>query len=254
MRAEHGCDSYSRWDDFDAIEYVERNYGNGISPADRQIIEFVISEMEGLGVGRTSLLTVADVGSGPNLYPALIASSYLADGGVIDLIDAAPLNRTYMRRLLDGRDERGLELWQEYEEYIRSLGVAADFHRVVELSNVIRGDIHAIASNSYDAALSFFVGESIGDSLMDFRKATESLIGSVKRGGIFVAAHIIGSDGYYAGTGTRFPATNLTIEQVRDTYDRYGSCRYHVVAAGDDVVARKGRLGMMVAVGRKVAG
>ncbi|MCU1643812.1 MAG: hypothetical protein JWN03_4087 [Nocardia sp.] len=42
---EYERETYSRWDDLDATEYVERNCGREILSEDRQILEFAIAAL-----------------------------------------------------------------------------------------------------------------------------------------------------------------------------------------------------------------
>ncbi|MFE3261001.1 hypothetical protein ACFXPS_38555 [Nocardia sp. NPDC059091] len=248
---EYQRDGYSHWDDFDAKEYVERNYGREILSEDRQIIEFVMSALKELDIEPGSKHSVADVCAGPNLYPALMLSPFISSKGTLELIDIAPGNLNYLRQVLTGHDSELLSTWRRFEDYIRSLGQSADLQKILNTSLVKSGSIYELESNSYDAVLSFFGADSITDEEGQFDKATASLMSSVRPNGLFIVAHMIGSRGYFAGEDTFFPAINFNMEQIRQKYDEYGSCMYRLVGRGDQVQARKGYKGMAVVVGRK---
>jgi hypothetical protein len=86
-------ESFTPWGEFDSIEYVSRSYDQTILPEDREIIRAVITSLQRLGVAPGSLERVADVGSGPNFYPAMILAGLLKPGGSIELIEYAQPNR-----------------------------------------------------------------------------------------------------------------------------------------------------------------
>ncbi|MFE6862283.1 hypothetical protein [Nocardia sp. NPDC057668] len=247
----HLPDVKSDWDEFDAEEYVERNYGRKILSEDREIIDFVINTLQEMNIKPGSMQSVADVGSGPNLYPALMVSPFIANDGRLELIDVAAPNLEYLRRILDSHDDEQQAKWRLFEEHIRSLGVPADLQKVKFLSSVRRGSIYELQPNRYDTVLSFFVSESITDDESEFEDSVASLMGSVKANGLFIVAHMLGSRGYFAGERTFFPAISLSMEQIQENYDKYGLCHYRRIGRDGPVLIRKGYEGMAVVVGRK---
>ncbi|WP_169813154.1 hypothetical protein [Nocardia jejuensis] len=248
---EHQEDVHSDWDDFDAEEYVARNYGRSLLAEDRQIIEFVISALQEMTIEPVSTKIVADIGVGPNLYPALLASPLIPHDGTIELIDIAERNLAYLRAVIEGENNDHSAVWEGFEEYIRSLGYPADLGTVRRSASVRKGNIYELEPNRYDMVMSFFVGESITDRVSEFDRATTTLMASVKPNGLFVIAHMIGSRGYFAGSDTFFPAVGLTMDQIRQKYEEYGECRYRMIPRGGNVSARKGYKGMAVVVGQK---
>ncbi|MEV6280173.1 hypothetical protein [Nocardia sp. NPDC051832] len=248
---QHRPEIFNDWDDFDAEEYVERNYGRGVLSEDRQIIEFVTSALREMEIDIDSQCTVADIGSGPNLYPSLLISPYISEDGSLELVDIAAQNLDHLQCVLDGIDDHRLSKWKRFEKYIHSLGVPADLQKVRRLSTIKKGSIYELEPTRYDAVLSFFVGDSITDKETQFDFATTSLMNSLKPSGLFIVAHMIGSTGYFAGEQTFFPAVSLTMEQIQRKYNQYGSCTYRAVVRGDHEQARSGYKGMAVVVGRK---
>ncbi len=248
---EHQEVEYSDWQLFDAEEYVERNYGHAILPEDRQIIEFVVGSLEALKIEPKSLQNVADIGVGPNLYPALLLSPYIADRGSLELIDYAQSNLDYLTRVLRGGDLEDLDIWLKFEQYIKELGLLADIRTVEQLGKPKKGNIFELPKNHYEAVLSFFVSDSITDDDSTFVKATASLMNSLKPNGLFIIAHMVGSHGYFAGERTFFPAVDLTIEEIESEYSKYGTFQSYLVTHENQQAVRKGYKGMAVVVGKR---
>ncbi|MEU7769556.1 hypothetical protein AB0B25_31405 [Nocardia sp. NPDC049190] len=249
----HQEENYSDFDDFDAHEYVERNYGCKIRSEDRQIIEFVTSVLSDMGIAPDSLQRVADVGVGPNLYPAMLISSLISNGGRLELIDIGAKNLDYLEQVLNRTDAEQLRTWKIYEDHIRELGLPAGLKKLSIVSSTTMGSIYELEPNRYDAVLSFFVADSITDMLSEFVEATDSLMNSLQPDGLFVVAHMVGSHGYSAGHRTFFPAVNLTLEKIEEIYTRYGSFRIRMATCGSGEAVREGYDGMVVIVGKKFA-
>lgn len=249
---EHQEDGYSHWEEFDALEYVTRNYGQGIAAEDREIVEFLATALRSTDFAPERKSRVADVGAGPNLYPALLLSPYLADNGILELIDIATPNLEYLQSMKDGVDEEQLAIWKEFEAFINELGVGADLSKVQRLSIVKKGSIFELEPERYDAVLSFFVGDSITDNEEKFDMAIASLMASVKPSGHFIVTHMMGSHGYFAGERTYFPGVALSIDQIVPKYNAYGRCTYHTVRRTENGKSRRGYEGMTVIIGKKL--
>jgi hypothetical protein len=211
---------YDDWGAFDNQEYAERNYGVML-PEDRKIIRSAVRSLQQLGIQPGSLQRVADVGSGPNLYPAMIASPYVAEGATLDLLEFSP-NRTYLADVIAGTiDADKAALWRKYEKLMIEFG--GDLYEGCEneakrKSKVQFGDIFSLPEAEYDLITSYFVAESVVDSEMPFREAIHSLARALKADGMMLVAHVVGSEGYHAGVGTHFPAVNLSVEQIKKAY------------------------------------
>ena len=252
---------YTPWDKFDPLEYTKRNYENML-PEDKIIIKSVIQAMKKYGIKEGQFENVADIGAGPNLYPSMLLAPYVKDKGKISLIEYAVSNREYLEKIL-GDDPQGEYLehqqnWIKYGETIESMSDAkyeGIFEEVKNKVEIKAGSIYDLPREEYSAVSSFFCAESITDKPEEFKKALDSLIDSLKPGGIFIVAHMVGSEGYYAGEGTKFPAINLTEEDLNRSYGSMESIAdFHLerAEAGEgEKKAREGYHGMAVVIGRK---
>ena len=84
-----------------------------------------------------------------------------------------------------------------------------------------------------------------------FNEALENLIASLKPNGHFVTAHMIGSNGYFAGERTSFPAVNVDIEQIENIYHKHANFETYFVNHKHHAGVRKGYTGMSLFMGQK---
>jgi hypothetical protein len=63
---------------------------------------------------------------------------------------------------------------------------------------------------------------------------------------------MVKSKGYYAGKGTKFPAVNLSIEEIEDAYRKIARVKIFLVGHKGVKPARKGYAGMALVVGKKI--
>lgn len=251
-------DSFSGWNQFDPYEYNYRNYGKRILDEDYGIIEFVIKELKDTIPKNAKFKNVADVGAGPNIYPAMLIAPYIDDNGSLALLEYSNANRTYIQNLLGSNlDDQHMKIWNKFEDLMIDLGGESYkncLKAVLKQAKVEYGDIFDLPKNKFDCITSYFVAESITTSVLQFRKAMQSLASALKKNGILIIAHMVGSEGYYAGESTHFPAVNLTIKDIEEAY-RDAELKFEIKAVGDDMPAkfkaREGYKGMVVVVARK---
>lgn len=248
---------YNEWSDFDPYEYTERNYLNNgeILPDDKLIIRHAIKTLKQLGIKPGSLKRVADVGTGPNLYPAMILSPFVAPNAEIELLEFAT-QRSYLAKLLnETHDQKHAIIWRKFEEFMIEVGgeIYEESEKKVKKQAIIQyGNIFDLLENTYDFISSYFVAESIVDSQMPFREAIQSLGKAIKHDGILMIAHVVGSDGWYAGKGTHFPAINLTAEQIKQVYLDVDLDIISTIAVSHDIQSfREGYHGIMLVIAQK---
>lgn len=243
------------WDLFESTAYLSQNYGGGILPEDLQIMRFVVAELHGLGLAPESLHTTADIGAGPNLYPGLLLAPYVAAGGVLELIDRSAANLRYLRDAVAGADEAGngeaAAVWPEFERCLRELGHRTSIRKLRDVATVEPGSIFELPAGRYDAVMSFFVAESITDDAAVFAAALDSLLRSLKPGGLFITAHMVGSTGYAVQSGTAYPACDLSMPEFEKSYQPYGTFRSMLTAPGPEQAVRPGYQGMAAFVGTR---
>jgi hypothetical protein len=262
-------DTFTAWNDFDPIEYVTRNYGK-ILPEDRIIIQTVITCFKRLSLRETK--RVADVGTGPNFYPAMLLAS-LIRGGSIDLIEFSQPNRAFMNTLLNdssgiyhNKNKRGRsqsvdtrEPWQKFDTLIAKMGGQIAFQQTFTkaraVARSIPGDIYTLPESTYDFVSSYFVAESITDEKAECIQAIRSLIRAVRPEGGFMIALMVGSKGWPAGEATHFPAVDLSLAEIEEIFSATPHLAdVQVVPANDEhEKARKGYHGMAIVVGKRTA-
>ncbi|MDX1765821.1 MAG: hypothetical protein R3313_02615 [Candidatus Saccharimonadales bacterium] len=254
-----GLDAYDEWEKFDPYEYVKRNYGEAILPEDSSIIETVIRSLERSGVPAGSLEHVAEIGSGPNLYPLMLVTPYMKPGARAELLEFTKANRDYLQKVVDGEMEgEHAEYWHKFADLMQKIGgglYSRAEERAKDAADIKPGSIFELEKNKYDLISSYFVAESIVDTQRPFREAIESMSQALKSGGIMVVAHMVGSEGYHAGEGTHFPAVSLSIKDLEETYKDAG-LEFELSSAGGEEItekAREGYHGMAVVVARKLA-
>jgi len=214
---------YNDWSEFDSYEYVERNYDNNgeILQEDKALISHVIKSLKQIGIAPKSLERVADVGTGPNLYPVMLLSPYVKAGSKIDALEFSP-NRAYLAKVIGGTIEpKHASIWHKFEQYMVEVGGELYLgceDAAKKQAKIQYGDIFDLPKNEYDLISSYFVAESIVDSQLPFREAIKSLGNALKENGILIVAHMVGSEGWLAGEGTHFPAVNLSVEQIKAAY------------------------------------
>ena len=240
------------WDGFDSLAYVYQNYGRRILREDAQIMRFVVDELRDLGLAPDSLRTVADIGAGPNLYPALLLAPYIAVDGSLELVEHSAANLDYLRAALDGMDGEKSATWSKFERHLRLLGHRTSIQKVRDVAAVKAGSIFDLPTDHYDAVMCFFVAESITRDPEVFATALDSLMRSLKPGGLFVTAHMVGSTGYKADLeAAEYPACKLSMSDFEKSYTPYGTFRSILTHHSPEQALRPGYDGMTALVGRR---
>lgn len=238
------------WDGFDSLAYVNQNYGRGILPEDLRIMRFAVDELLAMAIPRDSLRLTADIGAGPNLYPSLLLAPYIAPGGSLELVDRSAANLRYLR---DAMTNGTPAVWQEFENSLRHLGHDTSISKLRDVATVQSGSIFDLPTDRYDAVMCFFVAESITADRDEFATAVDGLMCSLKPGGVFVTAHMVGSQGYDAGPETHYPACDLSMPEIEKAYQSHGTYRILLTTHDHEQAARPGYHGMAALVGRREA-
>jgi SAM-dependent methyltransferase len=252
-------ESFTSWEEFDPLEYAKRNY-ESMLPEDRIIIESVIRAIKKDGIKEDQFENAADVGTGPNLYPSMLLSPFVK--GKISLIEFSNSNRQYLEKVL-GENPRGvyLEHKNNWKKYSKTIEIISDgnfqdsFNKIKNKVEILEGSINNLPHSKFSAVSSFFCAESITDKPEDFLNAIRSLIDSIKPGGFFMFAHMVGSEGYYAGEGTKFPAVNFSEDDLIEAYQSINIISdFHLQRAEtkkEGKKAREGYHGMALIIGHK---
>jgi len=237
------------WNGFDTAVYYAHNYLN-LRDDDRQIIEQVgdhfvdvLDDLQGLrGI---------DVGTGPNLYPALTMLPFCAE---VTLFEHAKTN-------LDWLDEQKVNNWPSWDdawgECWKVLSDRPVYQRFDNPRNKLRerayvepGNVYELSpAKPYDIGTMFFVAESITERESEFRSAVDHFLDALVPGAPFAIAFMEHSAGYHVADH-QYPATDIDDRTVR------GSLRKRVtkvdirrIETGDKPL-RDGYTGMLLALGR----
>ncbi|AVV42699.1 hypothetical protein C6376_15980 [Streptomyces sp. P3] len=238
------------WDSFDSEAYAASNYGDRIHAEDEQIIRFVVTELKKLRIPFGHMRHAADIGAGPNLYPGLLLTPYMSPGGTLELVDRSAANLRHLRKAMD--DAYGSAAsWTKFEDLLLRLGHRTSLQRLRDIARVKEGSIFELPTGRYDAVLCFFVAESITTDREVFAAGLDSLMKSLKPGGLFITAHMVGSTGYRTGTGNSFPACHLTMPDIERHYRPYGEFRSIFASHGVWDAIRPGYQGMTALIGRR---
>jgi hypothetical protein len=230
------------WDEFDSAWYVKHNY-KSLRTDDRRIIQLMV-DFFASARGRRRL--GVDVGSGPNLYPALAMLPWCRE---ITMIERAATNVGWLRSAVGNYASSWDPFWrtmvERRPEAYRRINPRAALGRK---TTVIEGDIFKLPADQYDVGTMFFVAESITGDKREFERATLGFIRSLRWRAPFAAAFMKNSLSYPVGA-QRYPAVAVNENSVREFLARvaYG-LEIHFVT---DVVnpLHEGYEGMILATG-----
>lgn len=207
------------WNAFDSEAYCEHNYQK-FRPHNAGI---VASIAEYLKDEANKFSTCADIGTGSNLYPSLALVPWARR---IDLYDPSTAIRAWLENELQSDGERWNPYWQVlYGSAPSKYKKRLDWAKFKKLANIIEGGINNLPERKYDIATMFFVAESVTSVHAEFEQLTIKSVASVRPGGKFLSAFMLGSTGYPVGD-VRYPAVKLTEDSLdflrsllSDTYD-----------------------------------
>lgn len=236
------------WDIFDSAAYVTQNYRSEIQSEDVQVIRFVVAELRRLQVPLGTLRLVADIGAGPNLYPGLLLTPFVRPGGTLEFIDRSAANLRYLCDTIEGRSA-DIGVWRKFEHFLRESGHHTSLRKLQDIAVINSGDILDLPVSRYEAITCFFVAESITSDRDVFAANLDSLMRSLKPGGLFVTAHMVGSRGYEAGPS--YPSCDLTMPEIENAYEPYGIFRSALTSHSPGQAVRPGYAGMAALVGRR---
>jgi hypothetical protein len=242
----------ARWDKFTSDDYWSRNYRK-ILPEDQEIIglvgRFFVRVLAGRRVRRS-----IDVGSGANLYPALLMLPWTER---IQLTDHAPTNVQWLADQVAG-DEQPWR-WQPFWEQLRDLEgyrqIDEPRARLREACadpagrpRVERLSVFDLPEARWQLGTMFFVAESITEDPAEFEEAVRCFIRALEPGAPFGAAFMAESVGYPVGA-TQFPALPIKADNVTECLTRLPTRDLSVELTQTDHRVRPGYERMIIATG-----
>jgi hypothetical protein len=244
------------WNRFSPEDYWQRNYYK-LQAEDREIIrlvsQFFITAFADRA-DRAGTRRGIDVGSGTNIYPALLMLPWTDQ---ILLTDFSDSNVEWLRRQL--ADESGGWTWWHFwhelqgkEGYVQIGEPRKQLREACQsetgYAGIERGSVFELPTARWDLGTMFFVAESITEDPDEFRAALASFTGALKPGAPFAAAFMAGSHGYPVA-GTHFPALPIATDDVRRYFTQLGASDLSVELLRTKHRVRDGYEGMIVATG-----
>lgn len=241
------------WNTFSSQHYWQQNYYE-LLPEDEEIIRRVSQFFTAAFRGRPCTGRGIDVGSGTNLYPALLMLPWTEQ---ILLTDYAVSNVHWLRSQLadDGDGWTWQPFWDELQEAERyneidnprkHLQVACQDEP--GFAGVEEGSVFGLPEARWDLGTMFFVAESITQDAGEFDAALACFVRALKPGAPFAAAFMAGSCGYRVA-GTKFPALPIDTDDVRRRFSELGVGDLSVELLLTEHRVRDGYEGMIVATG-----
>jgi hypothetical protein len=247
MRELHVGNADFDWDTFDPECYFAHNYGT-LRGDDKQVITAAATFFQRAAsvLPRTGALEAIDVGSGGNLYPALMMLPF-ADR--ITLVEWAAGNREWLQAQL----AHPATVWRDF--WSHAAHGHADYQAVqdpLELlrrrAEVVAGSVFALPRDRYDVGTMFFFADLITTRHDEFTRATRAFVTSLKPGAPFAAAFMVNSSGYQVGN-VRFPSCAVTAPDIKCALDPVARNVTTTTVNSKDL--RDGYGGMMVYTGHR---
>lgn len=241
------------WNAFSSHDRWRRNYGD-LHAEDQEIIRRVSDFLACAFAERPPAERAIDVGSGTNLYPALLMLPWTER---ILLADYSQSNVSWLKdQLADDtdpwawrpfwseiREAKGYSYVDRPRERLREACASEPGHAGVEQLSVFD-----LPKARWDLGTMFFVAESITEDPVEFRAAVAAFVGALTPGAPFAAAFMAGSNGYPVN-GTRFPALPIKPDDVRQELTELGVPEPSVDLLDTSQRVRDGYAGMIIATG-----
>jgi len=242
-----------QWNTFSPEDYWERNYLK-LQAEDQEIIRRVSQFFVAACSGRPRARRGIDVGSGTNLYPALLTLPWTDQ---LLLTDFSASNVRWLRReLADDSfawrwqpfwDElHGVERYAEIDDPRKHLQVAC--HSEPGYAGIEPLSVFGLPKARWDLGTMFFVAESITEDPEEFGAAIVGFAEALKPGAPFAAAFMAGSEGYEVAD-TNFPALPITTDDVQRNFIGLGVGDLSVELLQTKHRVRHGYQAMIVATG-----
>jgi NNMT/PNMT/TEMT family len=244
-----GRNEQYEWDEFDPVDYVKRNYAVLREP-DRRIIREVRNYFSAVADPYSAPGTRGiDVGSGPNLYPAMCMLPFV---GEVTLSDHAESNVRWLEQEVWSYSAIWDPFWHELAESRPYAAIRDARAQLWYKAKVAKGDLFKLPRARWDIGTMFFVAESISGERFEFIRATHRFVRALKPGRPFAAAFMAGSKGYEVG-GNPYPAVEVQEADVRECLkDVAHEVDIHAwpVDSGNHEPLREGYSGMILALGK----
>jgi hypothetical protein len=241
------------WDAFSSQEYWRINYAE-LHPEDQEIVHRVSRFFHKAFNNRGRAQSAIDVGSGTNIYPALMMLPWTEK---ILLTDHSASNVQWLKCDVAHRDEPWT--WQPFWGEVSDL---EGYNRVADprgqlrqacagppgFAGIEKRSVFDLPEAQWQLGTMFFVAESITEAPDEFQDAIGAFVRSLQPESPFAAAFMAGSKGYPVAE-TRYPAVPITEAHVRERFEKLGVSELSVDFLKTKKRVREGYEGMIVATG-----
>jgi hypothetical protein len=237
------------WNGFDTAVYYAHNYLS-LRDDDRQIIEHVGDHFAAT-LGNDQGLRGIDVGTGPNLYPALTMLPFCAK---VTLFEHARTNLDWLHEQNKNKWPSWDDAWGQCWKVLSDRPVYQQFddprNKLAERVDIKSGNVYKLSpAKPYDIGTMFFVAESITERESEFRSAVDHFLDALVPGAPFAIAFMEHSAGYHVADH-QFPATDIDGGTVDGCLKRrVTDVDIRRIETGDKPL-RDGYTGMLLALGR----
>ena len=251
QNVQHNADA--PWNTFSSHDYWRRNYSE-LQAEDREIIHRVSKFFIEAFATRPLAQRGIDVGSGTNLYPALLMLPWTEQ---ILLTDHSETNITWLRDQL--ADLAPGWSWRPFWQEMQGSKGYSWVHAPCELlrkacagepgfAGIEHRSVFDLPKGRWELGTMFFVAESITRDLDEFHAAVAHFVDALMPGAPFAAAFMAGSNGYEVGN-TRFPAVPVTEADIKQHFTDLGAEKLSVEVPATEHRVRHGYEAMIVATG-----
>lgn len=243
----------AKWNDFSSDDYWSHNYQT-VQPEDREIIDKVSRFFVEAFDGRDLAGRAIDVGSGSNLYPALLMLPW-ADQILLTDYSLRNVNWLSHHVIDDHAPWTWHPFWHEIEKRQGYSQISEPRKQLKEAcsgeseySGIAQYSVFELPQGKWQLGTMFFVAESITQDPAEFRTAVSRFIGALEEGAPFAAAFMAGSAGYKVA-GTNFPALQITPADVEQHLTALGVSGLSIYLSQTPHRVRPGYSGMIAATG-----
>lgn len=197
------------WHTFATDNYLADNY-TSLHRLDREIIRALSPYYRALAPG--SLASALDVGTGPNLYPLMLAASASRQ---LHALEHSATNVAYLKRACrDGADPNWTPFWQLCRQLDPAL--PCDLDQVLARLTVHHGNAFDLPTAQHDLVSMFFMAESVTGDRQEFQQLSHRFAAAAAPEGHLIAAYMAGMPQYELAGQTlpSFPLDQHTLETV----------------------------------------
>jgi NNMT/PNMT/TEMT family len=199
------------WSDFDADGYWKSNYASVLAE-DAQIIRHASNFLIDACEGRPPIRRGLDVGTGTNLYPALLMIPWTER---ITFAEYSTANIDWLNDNL--ANVEGEWVWQPFWDLVAHLSgyrnVEQARRHLATGYDIRRLSIFDLPKRAWGLGSMYFVADRITSDDAEFESAVRSFLDALTPGAPFTMAFMEGSASYDV-SGVRFPTVEITSESL----------------------------------------